>query len=209
MKKTIKLLFCYAIMPLVFTCDDILEEDISDDSIQTISPNEDDMIVGNNVQFLWQSLDGADDYRVQVYGENQIIMVDSLVPSNEFTYSLNTGNYQWRVRGENFAYETEYTFPVNFSVEETDDLTGLNVILATPSDNLYTNDTNFTLTWNSIANADSYTLELIKVNNGDTTIFQDSGITSTSINLEPSLFADDAEYTWRVKATNNTSETIF
>ncbi len=208
MKKTIKLLALLTVT-IFYSCDDILEEDITDDSIQILSPVEGTVVVGNNVQFLWQTLDGADDYRVQVLGANQIIIIDSLVSVNQLDYNLNVGNYQWRVKGENFAYETEYTFPINFSVEASEDLTTQNVILLTPSDNLYTNNADITFTWNSIATANSYTLEIVKINNGETTIYQESDITTTSTSVESSLFDVDAQYIWKVKAVNDTSETPF
>ncbi|MEO1032272.1 MAG: hypothetical protein AAFX55_12745 [Bacteroidota bacterium] len=208
MKKTIKLV-CLLLIIVTYTCDDILEEDISGDSIQTITPMDGAVIVGNNVQFIWQDLDGADDYRVQVLGQNQVIVVDSLVSENQLEYTLNEGSYQWRVKGENFAYETEYTFPINFSVEISDDLTNQNVILSTPSDNLYTNNTAITFTWSAISSASSYTVEIVRSNNGETTIYQESGVTATSLGIAASLFDIDAEYIWKVKAINDTSETAF
>ncbi|MHA7843652.1 MAG: hypothetical protein ACX93I_10055 [Winogradskyella sp.] len=208
MKKTIKILSLIAIISY-YACDDILEEDITDDSIQITYPLEGTVINGNNVQFSWQHLDGADDYRVQVLNDNQIIIVDSLVSENQLTYPIDEGNYQWRVKGENFAYETEYTFPVNFSVDISEDLTNQNVILSTPSDNLYTNNTNITFTWNPLVNADSYTFEVLKNNNGQTTIYQESEIANTNSNIDSALFDIDAEYIWKVKAVNNGSETPY
>lgn len=208
MKKTIKTLSLLAIISF-YACDDILEEDITDDSIQITYPLEGAVIDGNNVQFSWQHLDGADDYRVQVLNENQTIIVDSLVSENQLTYSIGEGSYQWRVKGENFAYETEYTFPVNFSVDISEDLTNQSVILSTPSDNLYTNNTDITFTWNPVVNANSYTFEVLKNNNGQTTIYQESEIANTSSNIDSSLFDVDAEYIWKVKAVNNSSETSY
>lgn len=208
MKKTIKTLSLLVIISF-YACDDILEEDITDDSIQITYPLEGAVIDGNNVQFSWQHLDGADDYRVQVLNENQTIIVDSLVSENQLNYSIGEGNYQWRVKGENFAYETEYTFPVNFSVDISEDLTNQSVILSTPSDNLYTNNSDITFTWNPVVNANSYTFEVLKNNNGQTTIYQESEIANTSSNIDSSLFDVDAEYIWKVKAVNNSSETSY
>ena len=208
MKKIIKILSPLLVI-MFYTCDDVLEEDISDDNIEIIAPTNNTVIEGNNVQFSWQHLDGADDYRIQISGNNQVTILDSLVSINQFNYNLNEGNYQWRVKGENFAYETEYTFPVDFTVEVSEDLSNQNVVLATPSDNLYTNDSDITLTWNTLSSADSYTLEILKINNGETTIYQESNITGTSISTNPTLLDEDAEYIWKVKAVNSLSETPF
>ncbi|WP_422103854.1 hypothetical protein [Winogradskyella sp.] len=208
MKKIFKLL-CFLLIVVIYSCDDILEEDITGDTVQIASPAEGQVVVGNTVQFLWQNLDGADNYRVQVLDQNQTLALDSLVSQNLLEYNLNEGSYQWRVKGENFAYETEFTFPVNFTVEVSDDLTNQSVLLSTPSDELYTNDTNITFTWNTLSSVDSYTSEVVKSNNGETTIYQEAGITTTSFNIDAALFDVDAEYIWKVKGVNTTSETTF
>ena len=208
MKKTFKLI-CILTIAVICSCDDILEEDITGDTVQIASPSEGQVVLGSTVQFLWQNLDGADNYRVQVLDQNQTLALDSLVSQNQLEYNLNEGSYQWRVKGENFAYETEYTFPVNFTVEVSEDLTNQNVLLSTPSDELYTNETNITFTWNTLSSADSYTAEVVKSNNGETTIYQEASIATTSFNIDAALFDVDAEYIWKVKGVNTTSETAF
>ncbi|MDO5968998.1 hypothetical protein Q4Q35_04185 [Flavivirga aquimarina] len=194
---------------LSLSCDDILEEDITNDNVQISFPKEGTVIEGNTVQFTWQSIDGADDYRVQVITSNQILEVDSLMSTNTFVYTLNPGSYQWRIRGENFAYETTYTFPVNFSVETSDDLSNQNVSLLTPSIDFYTNNANIICTWNELSNVSSYSFELIKNLSGEQTVFKETGISSNSLTIDADVFDEDAEYIWKVKAINETSETQF
>jgi len=191
------------------SCDDILEEDLTEDLVTTVSPTEGSTIVNNIVNFSWESLDGADDYRLQVIdpSQNNTIVLDSLVSGTSFEYPLDPGAYQWRIRGENFAYQTAYSFPVLFSVEASSDLTNQTLILNTPSDNLYTNTTNLLFTWSGLQYADTYTFELIKNLNGQTTIVQELGITGTNYSVNTAVFDVDAEYIWKVKAVNSTSET--
>ena len=209
MKKTNKLMLLLAIIGLLFSCDDILEEDITNDAVIITAPVEGAVISGNTVNFSWQNLDGADTYRVQVINNDQTTVVDSLVTETTYNYVINPGAYQWRVKGVNFAYETAYTFPVNFTVEASDDLSTQNIVLLTPSDNLYTNDPNFIFTWNGISTADSYTLDIIKNNAGMQTVLQETGITAPNYTADPAIFDEDAEYQWKVKAVNTTSETGF
>ena len=194
---------------LLFSCDDILEEDITNDMVQTISPNEGATIDGNTVQFLWQNLDGADSYRIQIIKSNQVFEIDSLISTTNFKVVLNSGTYQWRVRAENFAYNTDYTFPVNFSVETSDDLSNQNVALSTPSVDLYTNNKNITFTWQGITSAISCKFELIKSLNGEQTILPETDVTTSNYTIDPNLFNDDAKYVWKVKAVNATSETVY
>ncbi len=209
MKKINSITLILLALLVSFSCDDIVEEDISDDIIQIVTPTEGAVIEGNTVPFSWQYIDGADDYRIQIYTTNQVYEVDSLVQTNNFTYNLNPGNYQWRVRGENFAYESPFTFPVSFTVEASNDLSTQTVVLQTPSSDFYTNDPNLIFTWDPIMVAESYELELVKTLSGQQTVFQQDNITQTSFSVSASVFDEDSEYIWKVKAVNATSETMF
>ncbi|PKP11184.1 MAG: hypothetical protein CVU08_12785 [Bacteroidetes bacterium HGW-Bacteroidetes-3] len=209
MKKSNNTLLALLLVFLAFACDDIFEEDISNDILQIISPIEGETIQGNTVQFSWQNLDGADGYRIQVINANHIYEVDSLVSVSTLVYILNPGEYQWRIRAENFAYTSPYTFPVNFTIVISDDLSDQTVALHTPSDNFYTNNTNIIFTWNEIISADYYNIEIIKKFNGQQTVFQQSAITVTNLNIDPNTFDEDAEYIWKIKALNSISETTY
>ncbi|MBC8756050.1 hypothetical protein H2O64_15335 [Kordia sp. YSTF-M3] len=201
------------LMSLLFfiSCDDILEENISNDLVTPITPTSESVITNNVINFSWNASDGVDDYRLQLLDNNQsnLIILDSLVSTTSFQHPLDPGNYKWRVRGENFAYETAYSFPISFSVIASSDLTNQSVILNTPTANLYTNSTNILCTWNELPFADSYSFELIKNLNGQTTEVQQTGITATSYSVNTSVFDVDAEYIWKVKAVNATTETTF
>lgn len=198
------LLVCLSI--IAFSCEDILETDITNDTVQIISPLNNAEINSNVVNFQWNSMKGASDYRVQVYGANQTIVLDSLVSKTNFTSPLDPGTYQWRVRGENSAYTSNYSFPVNFKVIENDDLSDQQVVLLSPANNLYTKNTTLNCTWTAINVASSYTFELENVNSGIVEVTQ-SGITTPSFNLTNSMISSEAEYLWRVKAVNATNST--
>jgi len=209
MKKITKIIFVSLLGLLIFSCSDIFEEDISEDIITAVNPLDGDIIEGNTVQFLWDPIEGADDYTIQVYSSNYLL-VDSTVTSPPFQITINTGNYEWRVKGVNFAYQTQFNFPNSFEVIASVDLTNQLVVLQSPSDNLYTNNTSIIFTWDSLENANNYYFELQKVTtSGNTTIFLEEGITSTSISLDNTVITEDAEYLWRVKAINDTSETSY
>ncbi|TGV01064.1 fibronectin type III domain-containing protein [Flavivirga rizhaonensis] len=207
MKKLNNVTLLLILLFISFGCDDILEEDITDDIVQIISPREGATIEGNTAQFLWQSIEGADGYRVQIIGSNQRQEVDSLVTVLNFTYNLDPGDYQWRIKAENFAYETDYTFPINFEMRPSDDLSNQSVVLQTPTENLYTNNKNIIFTWESLSNADTYTYVLAKKTGGEQTIFEQPDIIKTSFNIDPDKIDEDAEYIWKVKAFNTTSNT--
>lgn len=209
--KTITKILLFALAILTVSCEDIVEEDITNDSVQIISPMNGVVITSNVVNFQWNELEGADKYRVQVYNDDQAIVLDSLVNHYNFTYPMLPGSYQWRVRGENFAYQTEYTFPVNFTLMASEDLATQQVVLSSPSNNYYTNSTSLICTWSPITTADYYELELLNITNGSSTVVdQQSNITTNSVNLTSANLAQEGQYQWKIKAVNDSpSQTLF
>lgn len=208
--KSSRLLPVLVIMSFsLWSCDDVLEEDITDDNMTIVSPLEGTVINTNITSFQWNALDGADEYRVQVSNSISTIVVDSLVSTTSLNYSLTPGTYSWRVKGKNFAYETAYTFPVNFTVEASDDLTGQTVVLLTPSDNIYFNSpTGIQVSWETIAGADSYTFSLDRNLSGSvTSLYTEPNITVSPYTINDTYITDDAEYIWKIKALNSTTTT--
>lgn len=201
------LVFCVSV--LSFSCDDIIEEDLTNDIIQTVYPTEGVVIESNVVSFSWNALDGADDYRVQVYDLDQIKVHDTLVSNTLVSLPMTQGGYQWRVRGENSAYQSTYSFPVYFEVEETLILTNQQVVLSSPSNNYVTNNNNVSLVWGSLSAAEFYNLEIVK--NNSLIVYQSGDITVTNFNLDSTILDEDAVYTWKVKALNhsNSTATVF
>ena len=192
-----------------YNCEDILEEDISDDIVFTIYPTEDLIIESNVVNFQWNTLDGADDYRLQIFNTSQVILVDTLISQTQIILPLNEGNYQWRVRGENSAYQSTYSLPVSFLVNESEDLTSQQVILSSPANNFMTNSNNFTLSWNSLSAADYYNFQLINNTLGGTIVFQQNNILSNTLTINSTILSQDGNYTWKIKGVNGVSETVF
>lgn len=207
--KIINKILVVALTVLSVSCDDILEEDISNDLVQTVFPTESVVIESNVVTFQWNTLEGADDYRVQVYNSNQIMVFDTLVNNYTVVLPLTEGTYQWRVRGENSAYQSTYTFPITFEVDQSLDLTVQQVILSSPVNNFVTNLNNFTLSWETLSTADYYKLEIIDATNGGVIVYQQDNIVATNVTLNNTIIAQDAQYTWKVKGINTTSETVY
>lgn len=209
MRKNIKYIFAIALGVMFYSCSDVFEEDISDDIITIIKPQDGDVIEGNTIQFLWNTINGADNYNIQVYNSN-FLLIDSTVTSPPFHFTLNTGIYEWRIKGENFAYQTQYTIPASFEMITSEDLTNQLVVLNSPTDNVYTNNPSIIFTWSALESATNYTFELVKVTTtGNITIFLQEEILTTSITIDNTIISEDAEYIWKVKAVNESSETTF
>lgn len=190
------------------SCDDVLEKDISNDIVQTIAPTNNQVITSNVVAFSWNNLEGADKYRVQVFSGNTIFR-DSVVTQLSLSLPINPGNYSWRVRGENFAYNSSYSLSSPFSVQLSSDLSSQQIILTSPNDAYYTNNSNVTMTWDALSSASTYSFELVNVTNGNTVINQQNNLSNTTVTLGSTVINQNAEYRWKVKGVNSTSQTPF
>lgn len=208
MKKTYKL-FGFLIMIIFIACDEIFEEDITNDVISVLYPTDGVTVETNIVSFQWVNMAGANTYRIQIINDIQSIVIDSLVNDNSFYLSLLSDDYTWRVRGENDAYVSTYNFPTSFKVDIAKDLTNLVILLDNPSANIYTNSSTIIYAWYPLANATNYDFELVKSLGGNSVIYQEYDLISTSITLQSDLYSEDAEYKWKVKGTNDNSQTIF
>jgi hypothetical protein len=208
--KTINKFFMIAFAGLaMISCDDIIEHDISNDSVTLISPLNEAEIESNVVAFKWNALEHADKYRIQVFGVNQALALDSIVDTSHLTIPMAEGSYQWRVRGENSAYVSAYSWSMGFTLIESSNLENQQVILSSPGNALYTNNSNITCTWESLQAADDYTFELVNVTEGNIVTHHQENITGTSFSLSSTLLNEDAQYSWKVKAVNAEGSTQF
>ncbi len=209
--KAINKIIVFSLCIVSLSCEDILEKDITNDTIQTISPTNTSEVVSNVVNFQWNSLKGANKYRVQVYGTNQNVILDSLVNNTNLSYPLTQGQYQWKVRGENSAYQSSYSSTSNFSRIISNDLSTQQVVLSLPTDKTYTNNTNIRLSWQTLATATSYRVEVVTengdviypINNND----PDLSSTTLSVVLNNTQLTREKKYIWMVKAKNSTTMT--
>lgn len=203
--KTINKIIVIGLAILTYSCDDILEENISNDTVQTISPSKDSKIESNVVSFKWNTLKGADKYRIQIYESNQVLLLDSLTTKTSLTLPLDAGSYIWRVRAENYAYESIYSFPLNFSTTIPNDLTNQQVILTSPDNDKFMNFINITLNWTLLNKATSYSAKVVNTATSQE-VFSKTDLTSNSVTLDLLTLAD-GNYEWRIKAKNADSET--
>ena len=97
-----------------FTCDDIVEVvDISDRTVKILAPTNNSTIYITTVAFNWEALEDAENYRLQVatltFENASQILVDTLLINTNYLKTLDTANYEWRIRAENSDYHTSYT----------------------------------------------------------------------------------------------------
>lgn len=109
-KKIISLILLVCCM----SCEEIIEvEDISNELLTILAPIDNSTLDTVTINFSWQDLEFAEDYHLQIAKPNfdaaQEIVLDTIVVSSSFTETLLSNTYQWRVKANNFGYETQYT----------------------------------------------------------------------------------------------------
>jgi len=107
-----KVFLLIAIFLLNIACDDVLETDISEDTISLQLPSEGFSSTVNSITFRWDELKGARTYELYIVSPDHLnatsLALDTVIAKNQFTVDLSKGNYEWCVKGANAGYETEY-----------------------------------------------------------------------------------------------------
>lgn len=193
----------------ISSCDDVFETDIESKSIRLLSPADSMTSISNLVYFSWETLEGAEKYNFQIVSNNfanpLLYICDSNVTSNFISYVLPPGNYQWRVKGVNFGYSTNYSYR-SFKINLSNDISAIIPQIITPEFGDTTNKTLFYFKWNSVPYAVDYRYELWKGKVGN-------GIKICSIILDTNIFhytiPVEGYYEWQVRGQNNSSNTPF
>ena len=207
--KVLKYLYIVsAIVIFTISCDDIIfEEDISESNLIILAPTNNASIVSGNISFNWETVTNADKYQIQIATPNFAdaiqIVLDSTISNTSFTKQLLANSYEWRVRAVNSAFETSY-FTNTLTVTEVEGFTDKEVVLLSPINNLISNQSSQSLTWKSIEGATEYRVQIWQPDiNG--TLVHDEVVSSTS--MEYTFL--DGNYTWQVRAQNDTQNTLF
>lgn len=103
-------------------------------SVLLVGPEDNQAQSDSIVFFLWQGLEVASNYRVQIanpdFSNSSFIVEDVIVEEDNYTTTLPEGEYQWRVRGENETSVTPYATRT-FFIDSTNPTAP---ILNTPND---------------------------------------------------------------------------
>ena len=82
-------------------------------TILLVGPEENQSQSDSMVSFLWQEVEVASNYRIQIatpdFSNSSFIIEDLIVDSDNYSTNLPEGDYQWRVRGENDTSVTPYS----------------------------------------------------------------------------------------------------
>lgn len=190
----------------IVSCEKIIEENISKKQIDVLSPADSLVTYANAITFWWEQMKGADAYRLQIVKPDleQIaeLVLDTLVSGNKFLMDLSPGHYQWRIRAENSAYESDY-YVRTLVIDTTSDLSLLAIFLSSPIDGLFSSETEVTFEWQDLGVAEDFRFELLDASTLSVFESFNTGLTSYTTQLGP------GEYVWRVRGQNSFSNTPF
>lgn len=112
--KSLRVSICVFSVLLFMSCEDVVFlEDISEDTITVLAPANGSEVISSNVNFNWESIEGASGYKLQVaepgFEQANQIVVDTITSIISFSSNLPSGDYEWRIKGINDSYQTEYS----------------------------------------------------------------------------------------------------
>lgn len=205
MNLNIWLGLCLLVVGLL-SCEQIIEENLEKERMVVLAPI-DSLTATSTVTFLWDEMDGADNYHLQIvsptFDSLLVLLQDTLIAGNRFVTTLSRGSYQWRIRGGNSAYFSPYLTRTLF-VDSTSDLSQQTLVVSSPPQNYITNQTNINFTWLPFDLADDYRLEVASPDfNG--TVLLDINLAATTI----SYTFDVGTYQWRIRAQNSSSNSQY
>ena len=200
-----------AIILLLFAvsgCKEFIEPSIQDKQVVLLAPSSGTESSEYAQTFWWEEVEDALNYRLQVvspdFNNTKKLVLDTLVSTNKFSFTLDPGTYEWRVRAENGSSQTLYK-SASFVIYSTS-ITEQQPQLQSPANNLLTNNPSVTFKWLKLYGATQYQLE-IDTNNFATSVLFFKGTTE---NLEYTVpLTKDKVYRWRVKALSDTIQSRF
>ncbi len=193
------------------SCSDVLLPDISDRMVQPVAPA-DSLVTGSQTHtFYWDTLDGADAYRLRIvtpsFDAITAVLLDESTEDNRRTVTLPPGEYAWQVVASNAGYASACcrVFRLYIRNDSADDLSQQQLLLTAPAAGAFLNNTGAVpLTWAPLSAAEYYTVQA-SANAGFS-----NPVLNDTVAAPPYAWSPPAEgaWFWRVRAVNETSLTF-
>ena len=197
----------FVLLVIVFAigCAKWVSVDISYDSIVLVSPTENQVDSLQKKTFVWEELEGAKKYRLQIaspdFSNISYYALDSLVLGTSFSTSLIPNAYEWRVRGENDDFNSVWS-KRKLTISTTSSLSNQEITGVSPLSGLNTNIMEQTFTWNELVSAENYHISIV----------DDSGKLEADVKVEKEeythTFSKESLFTIEIQALNDVSGSI-
>jgi len=192
-----------------WNCADLVEPDLTDSVVELVAPPDSFATSLQTVTFLWAETEDVLTYQLQVvqpdFDTPLNFVLDTSVTADRFVYTLNPGEYAWRVTGKNTNTNTEFqTFKL--TVNEDSLLNNQILNLVSPTDNSILNDPVLTFLWQQLTAADSYRIQCASPDFSNSTFVVFDQLVTVD-NYTHTL--PDGDYRWRVRAENSSGTTQY
>jgi hypothetical protein len=193
------------IATLQFSCSEIIEKNISKETLELISPS-DSVVQYGTLTFWWTEMEGASQYRLQLitpsFSLSHRLILDTLVSSTRFDYNPDPGLYQWHVQGVNSAYVSPFSPAKTLEILDGSDLGRVKIVLRSPINYMFSNQQQVAFSWQKVTIADHYRLQIFS---SSTVILDD---TTAAASYQYTLPNQDATYQWQITAFNEVSQSM-
>ena len=202
-----KILLLPMLLLLVFSCEEILlEDDITDETVNLVAPVDDAEFYSTGITFTWGPIANGTQYRIQIARPNFTaplqIITDNVVDTTSFTTQLNVGDYEWRIKAVNSGYETAYSTR-SLKVLSNEDFQNNSVTLSLPANNTITDVASQNLVWQPVIGATGYHIQIVNTQSNTSVSEQDTNGTTVTY-----LFPE-GNYQWKVRAGNGDQNTLY
>ncbi len=206
MKRKVTFLALAALAGCLPACTEFIEEPLDGQQVELLSPGHGAQTTDYLLTFLWEPVEHALAYRLQVaspgFNDAAFFLADTTLESTRFNVTLPPGRYEWRVRALNGSSRTAYVTQA-FSVHEGA-LSRQQVLLQSPADHHITSADRITFSWSSLFGVMGYRLQL------GSQPFAEEAPKAEEWETDDLSFthAPEAEgiYYWRVRAESDTAQ---
>lgn len=201
-------IYIFVLLGLTLTfssCEEILfEPDITNTTIEILAPKENAVLTSSTVFFQWAAVEGATSYEVQLATPNfenaRQIVFNTTVEETSYNEELPPNDYEWRVRAQNSSFSSAFT-SARFKVETNEVFSSERVALISPPNNYITNKSKITLEWQEVDNAQIYRIQVLENS--------ELKLEETTVNNSVEIDFPEGEFTWKIRAENETQNTIY
>lgn len=210
MKKYIGLCALIVTICMVYSCDQVFEEDLSGITVETISPKDNAVIDEDKQTFWWKEVDDIVSYRVVIvqpsFSDPEFIVLDTTLTALQFTQDVSewdSSRYEWTVFGVSGESETDTTAHP-FVITTGKNISGSSVTLLAPQDNVKILEADQTFWWTKLEDADYYRVIIVQPSFASPErVILDSAYTESELKFDYDLSdLDSSKYEWTVLGVN-------
>ena len=184
------------------------KKDISRDRLTVIAPANGALLSRPEVTFSWESLAGADGYRLMVaspsFAQAQWMADDVTVTGTSHQVTLPAGTYQWRIQAFNDTYRTAAQ-TYSLRIRDGNDISDRSVTVLAPASGVQLPAGEVVFQWETLAGADRYRVLIAKPGFDQVQqIVHDETTTGTRMTVT----LPTGEYQWRIEGLNNNYQSL-